>query len=172
MGACKELRQEVASIQKSQDSTTLPKCPGHLSWISYTIHINPSLHAYSPANMKRHGQSKQSRSKMALDSELRGFGRWRSEGNKDSWVCKAVHPGVDFQWVNWLPVADSNSVGSCQNQCLFSLLREMFLVGRLSREATVTNDWAALRAGTLASGSWGSDSYFCHGSLCHLRHAT
>lgn len=106
--------------------------------------------------MKRHRQSRQSWSKMALDSELRRFGRWRSEGNKDSWVCKALHPGVYFWWVNWLPVADSNSAGSCQNQCLFSLLREMFLVGRLSREATVTNDWAAVRARTLALGSWGS----------------
>lgn len=122
--------------------------------------------------MKRHRQSRQSWSKMALDPELRGLGRWRSEGNKDSWVCKALHPGVDFWWVNRLPVADSNSVGSCQNQCLFSLLREMLLVGRLSREATGTNDWAAVRAGTLASGSWGSDSYFCHDSLYRLRHAT
>lgn len=85
-------QQEATSTQKSQDSTTLPRCSEHQDEISYTVCIDPFL--FLPAaNLKRHEQGRQLKQD-DLDLELKGFRRGKPEGNKYFWVCKAELPGL------------------------------------------------------------------------------
>lgn len=44
-------------------------------------------------------------------------------------------------------MADSNSVGGCQNQCSNSVPRKVFLVESLSYEAMGAKDWSATELG-------------------------